>query len=327
MCAKESAESVLVTGIGGNVGQGILRNIRRSFPGLRLVGTDTGSLTAGHHFCDRFHDVPYSEDSSFGDRIANICKRESVALIIPSTDYETVYIGKMAAQLPPLLASPVNVAEMFLDKWRTFEACQKHAIPFVESALPSQYQRQWSDVVVKPRRGRGSREIHRNPENIGAFDEGFVVQRLLRGPELTSAFYVSREGQTVATMTFVRELVDGTTERCSVTREYDAHVSTIVSRITNAFTIVGPCNIQSIVDDDGQVVPFEVNCRYSGTNSIRAQFGFADVAWGVREHLYGEKVAEPQISSGSAIRILMDIVYPEKTLDQITPGGHDSYIF
>ena len=41
-----TTRAVLVTGIGGNVGQGVLRNIGASFPELRLVGTDIGTVTA-----------------------------------------------------------------------------------------------------------------------------------------------------------------------------------------------------------------------------------------------------------------------------------------
>ena len=60
---QKTSKTVLVTGIGGNVGQGILRNIRTIYPDLRLVGTDIGRATAGHYFCDAFHQTPYCFDS------------------------------------------------------------------------------------------------------------------------------------------------------------------------------------------------------------------------------------------------------------------------
>ena len=41
--------------------------------------------------------------------------------------------------------------------------------------------------------------------------------------------------------------------------------------------------------EGGDVVPFEINCRYSGTSSTRAQLGFPDVAYGVQKYVLGEE--------------------------------------
>ena len=45
-------KTVLVTGIGGNVGQGIIRNIHSYDPSIRVVGTNVTSFSAGNHLCD-----------------------------------------------------------------------------------------------------------------------------------------------------------------------------------------------------------------------------------------------------------------------------------
>ncbi|MGD9855882.1 MAG: ATP-grasp domain-containing protein [Planctomycetaceae bacterium] len=319
--------SVLVTGIGGNVGQGILRNIRAAFPQLRLVGTDIRDVTAGHHFCDAAHRVPYCYDAGFEPCITAICREEQIELIIPGTDYEVVYLGELAARLPMILGSPSDVARVFVDKLMTFERFEKRGIPFAASCLPSEFAGQFDRVVVKPREGRGSRGIHIDPPDPCLFDETFLVQERIVGREITTAFYVTRGGELHGHITFERELSAGTTERCGVSTAFDALVGPLVHAIHASFDLRGPCNVQSIVTADGDIVPFEVNCRYSGTNSLRSQFGFEDVRWGIQEYLLDAPPSGWTLRPGAAVRVLMDIIYPGRTLGEITAGSDDSYLF
>ena len=59
------SKTVLVTGIGGNVGQGILRNILANDFKVRLVGTDILRVSAGNYLCDRVYKVPYGVDPKY----------------------------------------------------------------------------------------------------------------------------------------------------------------------------------------------------------------------------------------------------------------------
>mgnify|MGYP000076481693 FL=1 len=51
-------KKVLVSGIGGNVGQGIIRNINKVFPNVIIVGVDINDFSSGNHLCDIFYKVP-----------------------------------------------------------------------------------------------------------------------------------------------------------------------------------------------------------------------------------------------------------------------------
>jgi carbamoyl-phosphate synthase large subunit len=323
----EGEKTVLVTGVGGNVGQGVLRILRQRFPALRLVATDVGDCTAGHHFCDAFERVPYSYEPGYAAVVADLCRREGVELVIPTTDYETFYLGEAAAALPTLIASPPETCWGFIDKYETFRRFRAAGLPFAESALPSAWRAGGGETIVKPREGRGSRGLHLNPPDPGSFDDGHLVQELLRGREITTAFYVTRERRVHGLITFERALASGMTERCQATFAHDPLVVPLVGAMAAAFDIRGPCNVQSIVTGDGRLVPFEVNCRYSGTSSIRSQLGFPDVVFGIQEYLLGTPPEPPRVREGCAVRIFMDIIYPGRRLDQIVPGSGDSFVF
>lgn len=323
---QKTSKTVLVTGIGGNVGQGILRNIRTTYPDLLLVGTDIGRATAGHHFCDTFHQTPYCFDSSFEHRFLQICDSESIDLIIPATDYEAYHLGLLTKNLPPLVASPAEVTKICLDKFKTHEMFKARGVPFAPSCLPSEFQGQWEHTLVKPREGRGSRGIHINPNDASAFDDSFLVQQMLTGTEITSAFYITQKKDILGPITFERELANGMTERCETTTDYDKELQDYIEIMAEAFPFRGPVNLQAIVNPDSPIIPFEINCRYSGTNSVRSKLGFEDVKYGIQEYLLKEEPDTPQIRHGCAVRVFLDIIYPGQCLVDLEPGDRKSFL-
>lgn len=322
MPSKESnAQRVLVSGIGGNVGQGILRNIKSAFPQLEIIGTDVSDFTAGHYFCDFFEKVPYSYDSSFHNRFLEIVNKLQPSLIIPSTDFETVSLAEIRNNLPSLIASPLSAVETFLDKQLTWKACREGNLPFAASSEITDVDPAWDEIIVKPKKGRGSRGVHINPSVLKIFNEEYMAQELVRGVEITTAFYVTKSDEIRGPFSMERQLVNGMTERCHVYAKNESELEQLVSRYAKHFKIQGPCNIQSIVADSGVITPFEINCRYSGTNSIRSHFGFEDVKWGIEEYLFNTAPSDYTTTKGSAVRIYMDIVYPDSTQVSVGPKG------
>jgi carbamoyl-phosphate synthase large subunit len=323
-------KKVLVTGIGGNVGQGILRNISASDYDIRMIGTNVTSFSAGNHLCDVFYLVPYAYEENYLTVMQKIVDKESIDLIIPSTDYEAYFLSKHRAEFDcPIAISSVEATGIYLDKYSTFLHHEKHAIPFAKATLPSLYQGAYEECIVKPRKGRGSRELHRNPTSWTDFsDEEYLVQDLIKGKEITCAFYVSKDNRLHGLITFERELEHGTTQRCTVTEDYNGELKAIINKMIAHTDLRGAINLQAIVNEAGEVIPFEINCRISGTNSIRSNFGFKDVEYTLQEYLYEEGLEYVSISKGSAVRILMDVIYREETdFDQLRDNSAAFHLF
>src|SRR5438094_449245 len=100
--------SVLVTGVGGNVGQGVLRVLRTLPHSLRLVGTNTTAASGGNHLCDETYEVPPAWDAGYVPMMVRICEAEAVSAVIPTTDHEAHQLALARAQLPALAASPAE---------------------------------------------------------------------------------------------------------------------------------------------------------------------------------------------------------------------------
>ena len=114
-------KKIIVTGIGGNVGQGIIRNIKAISNNITIIGVNTTSFSSGNHLCDKFYKLPYAYEKQYIPSIMNIVKKEIVDLIIPSTDFEIFYLSANRDKLPcELAASDHKTALIFLDKYLSF---------------------------------------------------------------------------------------------------------------------------------------------------------------------------------------------------------------
>jgi len=270
--------TVLVTGIGGNVGQGILRNIISLDLPIRLIGIDISSFTAGNHLCDFTYVVPYSYSENYIPTIQTIIDKEKVELIIPSTDYEVYYLSKNKEELKAIvLASDCKTAKIYLDKFETYNYFKAKNIPFAKSWIPSEYDFSEKEIIAKPREGRGSRGILINPEKPYELPKEYMIQPIYKGIEITTAVYVNKEEKLHGLFTMERSLTNGTTTESKVIFDYDDEMKTMAQKIIDLGGLVGSFNIQSIVTLDKKIIPFEINCRISGTNSIRHNLGFQDV--------------------------------------------------
>lgn len=318
--------NVLVTGIGGNVAQGILRIIQSQFPDINLIGTDINQFSPGHYYVNDFVKVPYAEDSAYKSIVESICKEKNIDLIIPGTDFEAYYLQSFRLDTK-VLASSSESQKIFLDKYLTYENFSKSDIPFAKSFKCPDYKNELDGVIVKPAQGRGSRGLHINPENPSSFSDEYIVQEYIEGKEITSAFYVTNDQNLLGPITFERELTNGMTSECQTILDYDDQLKSIAQKIKDNFEMLGPFNIQARINKDDKVIPFEINCRYSGTNSIRHQLGFNDVEYGIKEHVLDEKVEDFKVKSGCATRIYLDIVYDKIKLSEIKAGKDGAKLF
>ncbi|GAA3621318.1 ATP-grasp domain-containing protein [Flavivirga jejuensis] len=308
-------KNVLITGIGGNVGQGIIRNIRASQFNIKVIGANVEAFSAGNHLCDVFYKVPYAYDNDYIKTIQSIVEKEAIDLILPATDFEVYYLAKYKNKITcDIAVSEEETASNYLDKYNTYLHLSKYNIPFASSFLPSEYDARFQNIILKPRKGRGSRGIQINPKEYSTCsDKDYMIQELHEGIEITTAFYVTKSQKLHGFITFERILENGTTTHCKVITNYDEKIKKLLREIISVSKIKGSANVQSIVTKEGKIVPFEINCRISGTNSIRSNFGFKDVEYTLEEWLYKKPPSKPNIKKGVATRVLMDVIYTEVT--------------
>ena len=147
-------KTVLVTGIGGNVGQGVLRNIRDLNYTIYLIGTDIASFTAGNHLCDITYQVPYSYDASYITTIAEIVDKHNVDLILPTTDYEVYYLSlhkdkinaEIAVSEPATAKIYLKLYFFILNNYSFLKTSPKY-IPFRLNNFDNNFNNNWNNYT------------------------------------------------------------------------------------------------------------------------------------------------------------------------------------
>src|SRR5262249_15473096 len=166
----EGRARVLVTGVGGNIGQGILKALTAARLASWTVGTDARAASAGLYAVDRGYVVPRADAPSFADSLCAIIEKEEVDVVLVGADAETIHLARLRDAITArsgvfvLVAAP-DVVERSHDKWLTAQWFTEQKLPHPatvradDKAGVSELMRRFGQLVVKPRFGFGSRGV------------------------------------------------------------------------------------------------------------------------------------------------------------------------
>lgn len=298
-------KTILITGIGGDIAQGVATIVRETFPGWRVVGADIHHRHGGALFVDQVFRAPVATDPLYDQWLAELLAREGVDLCIPMSEAELIHLAEHRGPEfgnVMLIGANRRAVEIGSDKLRTSEflasigVARPWTVP-VEDFGPSIP----FPCIFKVRRGAGSKavfvcetaldvEFYRNRHPPS------VLQELLlpADQEVTCAVFRSRDGNTVSVQ-LLRTLVGGFTGWAQVIS--DPEVAAQCMLVADALNLRGSINVQLRLTSSGPRI-FEINPRFSSTVLIRHRMGFRDVVWSLQEAL-GEEVSFHQPTTGT----------------------------
>lgn len=326
---RDDRWSVLVTGVGGGVGQSILKSFRGS--GFRAVAADGDVLGTGLFAADRSYVVPYATSPAFIDRIVDICAREQCKLVFPGLDAELPVLAQARerfreAGITCVVSAP-EVVEICDDKLRTSQFLLRAGLPAPRTCKLSgraQLAEIAFPMVLKPMRG-GRRSIGvcvaRNPSELERMLQqldldNYVAQEWIDGDEYTCGT-VSFDGRCRGVIVMRRTLRDGDTYKAFV--EIDPVIEQAVRKAADALAPFGACNFQLRMRD-GLPYIFEINARSSGTTFCRALAGFNEPVMVANYLLLG---MEPDFSIRpiSVFRYWKELVVDNGRVDHLAERG------
>jgi carbamoyl-phosphate synthase large subunit len=329
--------TILVLGVGGNVGQGILKALAASRLPCRIIGACIYPTSMGLYTTDRSYISPAAKDPAFIAWLLDICRRERIQGILSGVEPVLEVISPQAEQIRQetgavaVVSRPEQLA-LCLDKLATSRWLESEGLNYPETEEVAAGHPTWPLVqrcgyplVAKPRRGKGSDGLFvlRNENDLRMFQTrpDYVVQQYLGEPseEYTAATFTDRQGQLRGVIVMRRRLEKGTT--VSAELGHFPEVREQVRCIAEALRPVGPCNMQLRMHC-GKPVCFEINLRFSGTAPIRARFGFNDVEAAVRHYVLGEPANElTQPTQGVALRYWNELYVNSSRLDELAYLG------
>ena len=79
---------ILVTAIGGDIGQSIAQCLRDNEDGMFVFGTDIHDKHGGSLFVDQFQEVPSAKSTDYLQTLSDFVKKENIDVIIPVNENE-----------------------------------------------------------------------------------------------------------------------------------------------------------------------------------------------------------------------------------------------
>ena len=328
---------VLVTSVGGNVGQGVVKALRAARSVFRIVGVDMEPRSAGFAFVDAHYTVPRSDAPDYPERLKEIQQREDFAAIYVCSHAELAYYGENKVRLEQELGVPIfvnapEVVAIGCDKLRTAEFLREAELPYPETVSATDHTglkgliaRHGFPVVLKPRVGAASLNVfvartHREIEAARVLVPDLIAQQYLPNEqtEYTAGTVSDSTGRVQAVIVLHRDLLQGTTYRTELFE--DDNITRQVIRIVEALGAVGPCNVQFRLLD-GIVYAFEINPRFSGTTGVRYLYGFNDAELTFDLLSRAIEIRQPVLHAGVVLRYWDEVHISDATFEGLCTGG------
>jgi carbamoyl-phosphate synthase large subunit len=310
---------VAVTGVGGGVGQSILKALTLSTLPVEVLAIDIQPLSAGLYRADDAVILPGLETGT-EDEWRQVLQDRNVDALIPGSDHDLVPIATVRERwaedgVCAALVSDLEVVAACRDKALTCELLESKGVPVPTSAwdldldaAASWARSQGYPIVLKPRDGSASRhfQVVKDEEELRFFYQRTpnpILQEYLslsgQVEEYTCSVFADGDGKVAGTFMARRELSGGSTYRAEI--GHWPEIQELLISIGTALRPRGSINVQLRMTERGPV-PFELNPRCSGTTGIRAYFGFNEPEMLLRHYVLGEPLEAPQPRFGYVMR-------------------------
>jgi carbamoyl-phosphate synthase large subunit len=324
------AARVLVTGVGGGIGQSIIKSLGDS--DYDVVGVDADPLAAGLHAVTVGRLVPGAGDPSYAEQLLAVCREESCALVFPGLDGELPVLSRQRsaflAEGVDVVVSRPEVVRICDDKLETstFLSDNGFATP-ATVRFTDDVDSTWFPFVLKPRRG-GSRsqgvhvvESQADLDRLGpAIDpSNYVIQERILGDEFTCGT-VNLDGSCRGVIVMWRTLRAGDTYKAFVVR--NDVIEDSIAQVADALRPYGACNFQCRLKN-GEPVIFEINARCSGTTAARALAGFNEPRM-IADYLLRGIAPTHEIRPIGVLRYWNELVVDNEQLSSLASGGRVS---
>ena len=304
---------VAVTGVGGGVGQAILRSLWSASFDSWVLGLDMNARGAGLYLTDEARCLPPCGDPEYVPRLLSFLTEMRVSVLIPGSDPELPVLARARGEIESAGIQVVVGAPEPVDVCRDKRICSEFyrdlGFPFVRTCDVANAEELAREVgyplVVKPVGGSASRgvavvfsrsELEPYLGRTGMIAQeaafpaawrrganGIDVRSVYRGGVLRQEDEISIQvvydhlGHHLGTFTSVNRLQSGVP--VFVDPQRIPEVESLVEKMANVLRdrgLIGPCNFQCRLTDHGPKV-FEINPRYTGITGVRAAMGFNEV--------------------------------------------------
>ncbi|MEP0134374.1 MAG: ATP-grasp domain-containing protein [Eudoraea sp.] len=276
--------NIAVTGVGGGVGQNIIKSLEHS--DYNVVALDGDHLAVGLYLSKTAYLIPYANKDNYIPKLLEICKDENISLLFPGLDPELMPLSlnrhlfdKIGTKV---VVSRPEVITIFEDIQLAFEHLMRSGVNVPITFLAEKFNpnKESYPFILRQRVGsarsknkyliRNSIEWEATLKKIESDISNYIIMEYIEGDEYTCGS-INLNGSCEGVIVMQRILRGGETYKC-FTIKNDV-IEEEVRKILEAIKPFGACNVEFKLKD-GKPYVFEVNARCSGTTAARACSGF-----------------------------------------------------
>lgn len=313
--------NVLVTSVGGDLGQAVCKALRNTNYNIKIWGTDCKNYPLHTLFCDSFHIIPKAKNLFFTESINKFSLHNSIDLIYVCSEPELLYIcdhfNELADEIRCRIAiPPLQVINLCRDKYKTMEFLKNNNLPYPCSVVYNEATPK-DDLlkgfkypfILKKISDCGSKNLHiienrKEFEDVSNLDNSYMLQEYIPGTEYTNGVYKDSFSDEIHVITLERTIKDGRSDEVKVI--IDKEIEELCKTVAKKLNITNSINIQLRKKKGSPPFIFEINPRYSSTAFMRAQFGFNDVIYAFENIVLKKSITPPIIKIGEAYRYLTE---------------------
>lgn len=289
---------VLVTGSGGPAAIAVLRSLHAD-KDIILLSADMDPWASGLYLvdsCNRIILLP-AKDPQFVDNLLELCRQHRVDILIPTVDAELMPIASNLNRFKSIgtrvLGAPLAVLERTIDKLALAQSCKGTVrVPRTELVLETDINSWKFPVIIKPRRGSGSRGVLllQSAADLPAkeFLQDVMIQEYLPGDEYSIDVLASKKGNPIAAVPRLRARIDSGVAVAGRTL-VDAELTNFAKNVVSVLRLPFISNVQVRRGVDGNPYLLEVNPRVPGSLALTKAAGVDMVRLAVND-LRGLKI-------------------------------------
>ncbi|MBA3841455.1 MAG: ATP-grasp domain-containing protein [Actinobacteria bacterium] len=239
--------------------------------GATTIATDADRLAPSLYYADQRALVPRVDHPGYIDALRELVELHDVRLIVPLTDLDHLQLAVARDDLGDavVLVPSADTIAKCSDKYLAHQFFDANGIGSPPTWLPGELSDLRYPVLVKARKGFGSRHIYRaeNAADLEFFlahtSAESMIQALCAGVEFSIDVFCDLDSRCLAAIprTMIEskggESIKGMTIK-------DPDLIAFACKVAEALEIIGPANVQCFREPDGQLQVTDVNPRFGG---------------------------------------------------------------
>lgn len=320
---------VLIDGIGGDVGQGVLKSLFDSKLGIELYASCISDKSSWLYKIQNSFIFPLVSDEKFIDFLITFINKYKIDVYFPTVDSTLLKISKYR----DFIQSKTNV-KIFIDSLEKVTICDDKYLTnkfLIENGFHAPKTISMDDLnlnqfllnndyplILKTKSGNGAKNVIKvnNYEELEPFisNSSWLLQEFLNiENEITSGIYIGNDREVKGIYVLKRTLKLGSTHHAEriIDKNLEDQLVDIAKKMNMQYL-----NIQAVYENN-KLLPFEFNGRLSGTTgAMRQIFNVPEIF--IKENILNEYI-KPSNNNEKIFftRYNEEIIYTQKDINNL----------